>query len=402
MIPGDPGPGAVLDVLLAVVLVAYAVSGLRQGLVVAALSLGGFLAGAVLGMAVVPGLLESWEPGVARTALVLAGVLVLAWLLQLCGALLGRRVRSRVRSAPARTADTVLGGLASLAAVAVVVWLVAGALRAGPAPDVSRAVASSRVVAAIDAAVPNHTGRLFADFHRVVEGHGFPRVFAGVTPEQILPVDAPDAAVAGPVASAAAPGVVRVLGVADDCSRGQEGSGWVVAQDRVVTNAHVVAGVDRPHVQLTGGGELLAGEVVVFDPARDLAVVAVPDLPAAPLPLGGDLDRGDDAVVVGFPLNGPYAAAPARVRDVVRAGGEDIYGRQGVVREVYSLYAAVEPGNSGGPLLDASGSVVGVVFARSLDDPSTGYALTVAESAPVLEAAAGARRAVDTGTCTLS
>lgn len=402
MIPGDLGAGTLLDVLLAVVLVAYAVSGLRQGLVVGALSLGGFLTGAAVGMAVVPGLLDSWEPGIPRTALVLAGVLLLAWLLQLAGALLGRRVRSRVRSAPARAADTVLGGLASLGAVAVIVWLVAGALRAGPAPEVSRAVASSRVVAAIDAAVPDGTGRLFADFRRVVEGHAFPRVFAGVTPEQILPVDPPDASVVGPVASSAASGVVRVLGVAEDCSRGQEGTGWVLAPDRVVTNAHVVAGVDRPHVQVPGSGKLLAGEVVVFDPARDLAVVAVPDLPATPLPLGEDLGRGDDAVVVGFPLNGPYAAAPARVRQVLRAGGEDIYGRQGVVREVYSLYAAVEPGNSGGPLLDASGSVVGVVFARSLDDESTGYALTMAESAPVLEAAAGARGTVDTGTCTLS
>ena len=396
---GDPGAALVLDLLLLVVLVGYAVSGLRQGLVVAALSLGGFLAGAVLGMAVVPDLLSSWEPGISRAALVLAGVLVLAWVLQLAGALAGRRLRSRVRSAPARAADSALGGLASLGAVAVVVWLVAGALRAGPAPEISRAVASSRVVAAIDAAVPEETGRLFADFRRIVEGQAFPRVFAGVTPEQILPVDAPDGAVAHPVAAAAAPGVVRVGGVAEECSRGQEGTGWVVAPERVVTNAHVVAGVDAPRVQVTGTGDLLAGEVVLFDPARDLAVVAVPGLAAPPLPLGDDLGRGDDAVVVGFPLNGSYSAAPARVRQVLDARGEDIYGRQTVVREVYSLFTRVQPGNSGGPVLDPSGPVVGVVFARSLDDDDTGYALTMAEAAPVLQAAATLSRPVDTGAC---
>ena len=118
----------------------------------------------------------------------------------------------------------------------------------------------------------------------------------------------------------------------------------------------------------------------------------MPGLEARPLALGVDGTRGDDVVVAGFPLNGPYVLSPGRVRDVVTAVGEDIYGRAEVTREVYSLRADVRPGNSGGPVLDAAGTVVGVVFARSLDDPATGYAVTLAEAAPVLEAAAGAVR----------
>lgn len=391
--------GAVLDVLLVVVLVGYAVSGLRQGLVVGVLSLGGFLLGAVLGMAAVPQVLANMEPGPGRTLAVLAGVLLVAWLLQLTGLLVGRRLRDRVTWRPVRVLDSALGAAAAVVAVALVVWLVAGALRASPAPAIARAIATSKVVAAVDSVVPPQTGRLFADFRRVVEGQAFPRVFAGLAPEQILPVEAPDPAVADPVAAAAAGSIVKVTGVAEECSRGQEGTGWVVAPQRVVTNAHVVAGIDEPRVQVGGEGPALEGRVVGFDPGRDLAVLAVPDLRAPALPLGEDLERGDSAVVAGFPLDGPYRSEPARVRQVLDATGEDIYGEATVVREVYSLFTRVEPGNSGGPLLSTDGLVVGVVFARSLDDASTGYALTMAESAPVLASAAALAAPVDSGRC---
>jgi len=389
----------VLDVLLVVVLVGYALSGLRQGLVVGLLSLIGFLGGALLGMAFVPDLLSDLAPGIGRAAAVLLGVLLVAWVLQLVGVVIGRRLREGVTWRPARFVDSALGAVAALVAVTLVVWLVAGAVRASPAPALSRAISGSTVLSVIDDLVPPQTSRVFADFRRVVEGQAFPRVFAGIAPEQILPVEAPDQQVADPVAAAAADSIVKISGVAQDCDRGQEGTGWVISPGRVVTNAHVVAGVSAPRVQVTGTGPQLEGRVVSFDPARDLAVLAVDGLDAPPLPLGQDLGRGETAVVAGFPLNGPYTSEPARVRQVIEASGEDIYGRAGVVREVYSLYTRVEPGNSGGPLLDENARVVGVVFARSLDDPATGYALTLAESAPVLQGAAGAQAAVDTGGC---
>jgi len=173
----------------------------------------------------------------------------------------------------------------------------------------------------------------------------------------------------------------------------------VVAPERVVTNAHVVAGMSSQDVRIQGTGRSYDARVVVFDPQRDLAVLSVPGLPAAALPQGPNLKRSDSAIVAGFPLDGPYRLDSARVRDLLTATGADIYGNPGVARNVYSLFARVEPGNSGGPLLSPSGQVVGIVFAKSLDDDSTGYALTMDEARPVLEAANRSSSPVSTGGC---
>jgi S1-C subfamily serine protease len=389
-----------LDAVLLLVLLAYGISGLRQGLVVSVLSLAGFLGGALAGMALLPELVAGWGPGWRRTLITVIGVLLLAWACQVLGALLGRQLRSVLTWRPAQALDQVLGAACALVAVSLVVWFVADAVRAGPLPQLARAVASSLVVDTIDRAVPARAGELSADFRSVVEAQDFPRVFTGIDREPIQPVAEPDASVVEPAAAVAAGGTVKVTGLAEECQRGREGSGFVVAPRRVVTNAHVVAGVDAPAVQVAGEGPMLPATVVLFDPARDLAVLAVPDLAAEPLGLGRELEPRADAVVVGFPQDGPFTSVPARVREVVTARGRDIYGQGQVDREVYSLASRVEPGNSGGPLLDAGGSVVGVVFARSLDDAGTGYALTLDEAAPVLQAAEEASTAVDTGPCT--
>jgi S1-C subfamily serine protease len=283
---------------------------------------------------------------------------------------------------------------------AVLVWFIAGALRGGAPAPVAKAIGESRVLRVIDGVVPPQTSRLFAGFREVLDREGFPRVFEGLGAERITPVAPPDPGVSEtPGVRDAASSVIKVTGVAQACNRGQEGSGWVVARERVVTNAHVVAGMDRATLRIRGTGRSYTGRVVVFDPARDLAVLAVPGLPADPLPQGPDLRRGDAGVVAGFPLDGPYRLDAARVREVVNARGSDIYGRPGTNREVYSLYAQVRPGNSGGPLLSTRGEVVGVIFAKSLDDAMTGYALTMDEARPVLRAATSANQPVDTGGC---
>jgi S1-C subfamily serine protease len=389
-----------IDVILIVIMALYAMSGFRQGLLVGALSLGGFLGGALLAMTVVPLVADNFEAGMHRSFVVLAGVLLLAWLGQILGSIVGVRLRQGVTFRPARVVDQVFGAVVGLVSVALVMWFIGGALRASPSPMVARAVASSTVLRALDDVMPQKLSALAEDFRETVAGSSFPRVFAGVTPEEILPVPAPDpGAMSQEVLDEAAGSIVKITGEAEACNRGQEGSGFVVADHRVATNAHVVAGMSSPQVQVAGVGRQYRAKVVLFDAQRDIAVLSVPRLPAPALDLGTDLSRGNDAVVVGFPRDGPFTVTAARVRSVVQASGEDIYGSSGVVREVYQLYAEVQPGNSGGPLLAPDGSVVGIVFAKSLDDETTGYALTMAESLAVLQAGIAAGSAVDTGGC---
>ena len=248
--------------------------------------------------------------------------------------------------------------------------------------------------------MPSQTARLFAGFRSVLDREGFPRVFEGVRAEPIAPIATPDNGLAfGAGVARAARSIVKITGSAVSCNRDLEGSGWVVAPERVVTNAHVVAGTTSEHVRIQGAGRSYFARVVVFDPQRDLAILSVPGLPARASTQGPALKRSGGAVVAGFPLDGPYRLDAARVRDVLTATGADIYGTPGAVREVYSLYARVQPGNSGGPLLSPSGEVVGIVFAKSLDDDNTGYALTLDEARPVLDAARGAFSPVSTGGC---
>jgi S1-C subfamily serine protease len=391
----------VIDVVLGIVIISYAVSGYRQGLAVGTLSLGGFLVGALIAMEIVPPMAQGLDEGIERSFAVLVSVLLFAWLGQLGGALLGTRLRRHLTVRPAQIADQLLGMAAGVVAVILVLWFVGGALRGSPAPAVNRAVSSSRLLATVDRFMPGDLDVLAENFRRAVAGSDFPRVFAGVAPEQILPVPTPDpGAISQKVLGRVARSVVKIVGDAPTCGRGQEGSGAVVAPERVVTNAHVVAGVLAPTVQVGAVGAKLPARVVLFDPQRDVAVLAVPGLGAPPLPLASaDLAHGDDAVVAGFPRNGPFRAGAARVRTVLTAVGEDIYGKPGVTREVYSLYANVQQGNSGGPLVDTSGTIVGLVFAKSLDDPSTGYALTVREVTSDIRAGERAENRVSSGGC---
>jgi S1-C subfamily serine protease len=389
-----------IDIILLLIMLGYAISGFRQGLLVGALSLGGFVGGAVLAMWVAPAALSNLEPGAQRSAIVLLAVILTAWVGQFIGALLGSRLRELVPGGPIALADHIAGAVAGLVAVALVLWFVAGAVRGGPSPALSRTVASSKVIQTIDDLVPARLNGVADAFRSAVGDTTFPRVFAGVGPENISPVPAPDASqITSAALSRARRSVVKITGEAASCGRGQEGSGAVVGPERVVTNAHVVAGVTNPRVQVGGTGRRYPATVVEFDSRRDLAVLAVPGLPATPIPLGQDLGRGDPALVAGFPNDGPFHASAARVRQVIRASGEDIYGQPGAVRKVYSLYVRVQPGNSGGPVLNARGQLVGVVFAKSLDDRATGYALTLDESRATIERGVTESAPVSTGGC---
>ena len=394
--------GLLLDLALVLILVAYGISGYRHGLVSSVFSLLGFFMGALVGIWLLPSVLADLDAVTndprLRVLVLIIGVVLIGWIGQVLGSLLGAQVRRQLGQHTVRRTDSVLGAIVVVLAASLMIWFLGGSLRTAGNPAVARAMAESRMLRAVDAVMPEGTGQVFAGFRGFLSSQGFPQVFGDLVPEPIAPVEAPDPAIgdAGAIARAAA-SVVKVTTASDSCARAQEGTGWVLSPGRVVTNAHVVAGAER--VQISSQDETVTGRVVIFDPDRDLAVISADGLDAPGLELGSDLPRGTAAAVPGFPLDGPYTVVPARVRQALDARGRDIYGEDPVVREIYSLYTRVQPGNSGGPLLDASGRVAGVVFAKSLEDNNTGYALTLDEAMPVLDAARSAHREVDTGAC---
>lgn len=394
--------GLVLDGVLVAVLVAQAVTGWRQGLLVGVASLAGFGVGLTGGAALVGELLGSDLSGPVRLLAVLAGGLLGGIGLQALGVAGAYSVRRRLESRPAVALDAVVGMILAVVVASLVVWVISWGLRTAPLPTVGRVVTESRVVTGLDAAAPPWLQQGADRFFARVSGEWLPRVFSAGR-EPIREVPSPDSAVVDdPDVQAAAGSVVKIRGRATACGRFQEGSGFVVAPGTVVTNAHVVAGMPEPSVQVGGIGRFLPAVVVAFDPVRDLAVLDVADLEAAPLGLAETADPGQNVAVAGFPNDGPYVVTAGRIRDRVTAVGDDIYGAPGARREVYALFATVQPGNSGGPVIAEDGRVVGVVFARSTTSPSpTGYALTVDELRPLVPAGgpAGTRPAVDVGGC---
>jgi S1-C subfamily serine protease len=283
----------------------------------------------------------------------------------------------------------------------LVAWLIGSALAGTTLPTLGKEVRNSKVLQGVARALPNQADTWFADFSSVLAQNGFPQVFSPFSDEPIKEVQPPDPKLANSVVAARAQrSIVKVMGTAQSCGKVLEGSGFVFGDRRVMTNAHVVGGVDEPTVQIGGEGRKYDAKVVLYDWKRDIAVLDVPDLDATPLQFTEeDARSGDDAIVAGFPENGSYDVRSARVRGRIDAHGPDIYHRGTVSRDVYSLYATVRQGNSGGPLLTPEGKVYGVVFAKSLDDPDTGYALTADQVAESAAEGVTATSPVDTGTC---
>ena len=379
-----------LDLILVVLIVLSALSGYRQGFVVGVLSFIGLLGGAVIGAKIAPLIAKHFSGTVAPFAGV-AIVFVFASLGRIGAGALGAIVRRRLKWQPARTVDSVGGAIVSGLAVLLIAWFIGSSLVQAPFPSVARQVNGSHVLAAVDHQVPSRVRGWFADFRAVVADGGFPQVFGALGAERIIPVSPPDPAILGqPGVVAARASIVKVTGDAKSCSRRIEGSGFVFADGRVMTNAHVVAGVRNPQVQVEGVGPQLAATVVYYDPKVDVAILVVKGLHAKPLVFSGALAPSANAVVAGFPEDGPYQAVAARIRGSELARGPDIYQDADVTRDIYAVRTQVQPGNSGGPLLDTSGGVAGVVFGRAVNDASTGYALTASQ---VSEAAAAGRTA---------
>lgn len=385
-----------LDLFLVLLAVLAAVGGYRLGFLTRTVSWLGMAAGFVLAARLLPWLVDQFEGSNPEGLLLAAGLglMVGAFLGQAVGLLIGTRLRIKLPSDDWRVADHVMGGAAGLIGMIAALWLLLPTMAHAPGV-VSEQTRHSVLARATDRYLPEPPDTLVA-LRRIVGEDQFPQVFAALQPAPDLGPPPSNPILGDQLVAQVTPSTVKITGIA--CRRVQEGSGFVtVGSDVVVTNAHVVAGHEATQVE-RDDGTLLDATVVAFDPDRDLAVLRVPGLDRQPLPIA-DADVEDQGGVFGHPGGAPLRVAPFVIGETVEATGSDIYDSHRTTRSVLVLSSALRPGDSGGALVDETGSVVGVAFAVAPDNPNVAYALDPSELTEVLNGNGNLAQPTGTGPC---
>jgi len=387
-----------LDIIIIVLFVLSLVRGVRLGAAMQVLSFGGFWAGLIIGALIAPNVAGLFSNPFSRLVAVLVVVFGCAGLVGTVGRQLGMRVYGFIRRVHLGPADAAIGAVVAGAATLLVAWAVAGMVKDVPAPQLVRQISGSTVLRRLNDALPP-SPQFFSRIEQLLNTHGFPQVFAGLAPTSAGPVQAAGPASVQEAVANAGHSTVKI--VSQGCGEILEGSGFLVAPGLYVTNAHVVAGTYSTQLEFQNDVPVKA-RVVYFDPNFDLALLRAPELPGlgAPLTLdNSDVNRGQLAAVLGYPGGGNFNAQPAGVRQLFLAQGRNIYGTGLTNRFVYELQAIVRPGNSGGPLVEPSGLVIGVVFSTSATDPNVGYALASPSVLSRVQSNASDTTPVSTGSC---
>lgn len=369
-----------VDVLIVIAVLLAVRVGWRQGALAAVLAAVGIIAGLVLGTVVAPLVMGLTDQAAVRFLLAVGVLILLVGLGQLVGTSLGMALRDRMRTRSGQRVDSSIGAVFQAAAAIVVIWLVSLPLASYLGGQPGQALRESRVLSSLNAVAPSRLAALPNGLAALLNESGLPPL---VSPWQRsgadVEVDAPAVNIGDPkLAERVRPSVIHVLGDAEACSRRLMGSGFVTEPDYVITNAHVVAGTDKVRLDTVLG--LKEADVVYYNSDVDIAVLHSPGLGLDPLPWAEQAAAtGDDAIVLGFPQSGPFTAEPARVRDRLTIAGPDIYSTGRVERDAYTVRGSIRQGNSGGPMINPEGQVLGVVFGASVEDSDTGYALTADE-----------------------
>jgi S1-C subfamily serine protease len=390
-------PGDLLDVILVVLAAAFAVEGYRQGFVVGALGVIGFLGGAAAGAVISPGIAQALVGSPSQQALVAIIVVFLVALTgQLLASLAGAALRSRLAWRPATVMDAAGGAAVSAMSVLLIAWFIGSAVASAPLPAVERQVDYSVVLRGVGRLMPGPAHDISSDFGRMLTRGPAGQVFWGLGGHGPWAMRPPAPwVVHAPGLAKARHSIVMIEGSSATCRAG-EGSGFVFAPHHVVTNAHVVAATAGRLVVMDGRHGPYRARVVYFDPGRDIAVLYVPGLHARPLRFAASARRGAVAIVAGYPRGRALTAAPARIGAKAATGFPTIYRGGAVIRHVYPVRADIQPGNSGSPLLAPGGTVYGMVFAALTGTRNAGYALAAGEIAPAARAAASRTAAVST------
>ncbi|MFF2372694.1 MarP family serine protease [Agromyces sp. NPDC058110] len=383
-----------LDVLLVLMLIGAVVNGYRAGLLRTAAGLIGVLLGAVAAAFVMPWVMGLVAAPEWRAPAALGSALALVAIGGTAGGALGAALGRGAEAVKLGVVDRVLGAVGNLLVTVFVLLLVASGVSAMGVPVLSPAIAGSRVIGTIEALTPTPAQRFLAEVRSAAVGEALPWLVDVFE----VPADAPTLPSGGvddPEIVQASASVVRITGTAFECGVSMSGSGFVIAPDRIVTNAHVVAGVDEPVVE-TPGLEARTGEIVAFDADLDLAVIAVDGLDAAALPVT-DAAAGDAVAIAGYPFGGPLELRPGQVMSAGAVTFREAAGTS--TRDVVTLAADVDHGNSGGPVLTGDGAVSGVVFAKSESVENVGFAIPVSTLEAFAGDASSLEQPVDSGSC---
>ena len=387
-----------IDLVALIILVVTFLAGLRSGLLPQAGGLLGALLGGFVAIQLLPVVrpsLDHIDPSF-RALIVLGGLLLLVAVGEAAGSQLGIQLRIRIGGVIGRV-DTIAGAVLGFGQGILVIWLAGGLLAAGPLPSLAAQAQRSVAVRTLDRVLPPPT-QIASELSRLLDASGLPEVFVGLEPFPAPAPDLPDDPTARDIADVAILSTVEVLSLA--CSYQLTGSGFVVRDDYVVTNAHVVAGSRTVRIRPFEEG-FQDATVVLFDADLDVALLYAPTLDAPALAFhDGDPDTGDIGAAIGFPNGGPLTVTPGAVATVIpEARGRNLYGNDTVTRRVIELRASIQRGNSGGPFVLEDGTVGGVVFAQARSDPSVAYALSPVSVADAVGPALDETDEVTTGAC---
>jgi S1-C subfamily serine protease len=386
-----------LDLVAIVMLVLAIVLGVRSGALPQLLGLLGAAVAALTGLAVLPAVTPFLDslPAAIRTVIVLSALLGLVGLGEAFGASFGRTASQALGTGFLGALDRVGGALVGAAQAILILWLAGGVIASGPFPTLAQLAQRSFALRAVDAVLPPPT-EIVLELGQILDDSGLPNVFVGLEQLPAPDIDLPSDSLARAIGQRAAPSVLRV--VADGCDQRSSGSSFVVANNYLVTNAHVVTGARSVIVQTSSSS--FPAKVVLLDLDLDVALLHADGLRAPPLQLtGNEPQRGALAAAIGYPGGGNESVEPATVAAAYDAQGLSVTGQSRVTRRIIELRSKVRPGDSGGPLVLENGTVGGVVFAESKVDPSVGYALSPIDVWQRVQPAIGRTAAASTGPC---
>ncbi|HSW99714.1 MAG TPA: MarP family serine protease [Patescibacteria group bacterium] len=385
-----------LDLFIILFLITAFVRGMEVGFIRQFCSTAGFFAGLFLGAMLEGKIASHAHSAEAKAVLALAVIGGCAALLWGIGEYIGIRLKFSIGDGNiGDKLDKFFGSLLAAATLLATVWLGTAVFRNLPSGMWQQQIRSSQIVAILNRDLPS-APNIITKLGHIIDPNGFPQVFTGLEPTVETGAPLPDMGELNQAIAQDRPSVVKVQG--KGCGGIVEGSGFVVSSDEIVTNAHVVAGVVKPLVADQGG--VHHATVISFDSNLDIAILRVPDLTGKPLSLNGQTaTNGTAAAVAGYPGGGGFTAGPAAIIEAFKATGRNIYNEGGTTRNIYSLKADVQQGNSGGPVIAKDGSVIGVVFAKSTSYNQVGYALTMQAVIQEVNQAAGETTAIGTGSC---